>query len=125
MARADSPLKTLSDIKDKTISVGLLGSGTAQSATTLYRLMFGQAIPEQNVQHLSNEDALAALIAEKSGRRHHRRRAARETVQRHEPGTVAANPSAERPIPPRRNDRPREAEPISRRRSAQPAIRTG
>src|SRR6201987_5164587 len=63
--RADSPLKTLADIKDKSISVGLLGSGTAQTATTLYHLMFGQAIPEQNVQHLSNEDALAALIVRK------------------------------------------------------------
>ncbi|OLL28758.1 C4-dicarboxylate ABC transporter substrate-binding protein [Burkholderia sp. SRS-W-2-2016] len=65
VVRADSPLKTLADIKGKNISVGLLGSGTAQSATTLYRLMFGQPIPEQNVQHLSNEDALAALIVNK------------------------------------------------------------
>src|ERR1700744_1610045 len=65
VVRADSPLKTLADIKDKTISVGLLGSGTAQSATTLYHLMFGQPIPEQNVVHLSNEDALAALIVKK------------------------------------------------------------
>jgi hypothetical protein len=47
------------------MSVGLIGSGTAQSATTLYRLMFGQPIPEQNAQHLSNEDALAALIVGK------------------------------------------------------------
>ena len=58
-------MKTFADIKDKSISVGLLGSGTAQTATTLYHLMFGQAIPEQNVQHLSNEDALAALIVKK------------------------------------------------------------
>ncbi|WNC91998.1 TAXI family TRAP transporter solute-binding subunit [Paraburkholderia sp. FT54] len=65
VVRADSPLKTLADIKDKSISVGLIGSGTAQSATTLYHLMFGQAIPEQNIQHLSNEDALAALIVKK------------------------------------------------------------
>jgi TRAP-type uncharacterized transport system substrate-binding protein len=65
VVRADSPLKTLADIKDKTISVGLLGSGTAQSATTLYRLMFGQPIPAENIQHLSNEDALAALIVKK------------------------------------------------------------
>ncbi|QQC67449.1 TAXI family TRAP transporter solute-binding subunit [Paraburkholderia ginsengisoli] len=65
VVRADSPLKTLADIKDKTISVGLLGSGTAQSATTLYHLMFNQPIPAQNVQHLSNEDALAALIVKK------------------------------------------------------------
>lgn len=65
VVRADSPLKTFADIKDKSISVGLIGSGTAQSATTLYRLMFGQPIPEQNVQHLSNEDAIAALIVKK------------------------------------------------------------
>ncbi|MGF6774327.1 TRAP transporter TAXI family solute receptor [Paraburkholderia sp. GAS199] len=65
VVRADSPMKTLADIKDKTISVGLLGSGTAQSATTLYHLMFGQNIPDQNIQHLSNEDALAALIVKK------------------------------------------------------------
>ncbi|SOF01601.1 hypothetical protein SAMN05446635_9702 [Burkholderia sp. OK233] len=65
VVRADSPMKTFVDIKDKSISVGLLGSGTAQTATTLYHLMFGQAIPEQNVQHLSNEDALAALIVKK------------------------------------------------------------
>ena len=65
VVRADSPMKTLADIKDKNISIGLLGSGTAQSASTLYHLMFGQPIPEQNVQHLSNEDALAALIVKK------------------------------------------------------------
>ncbi|RDJ99929.1 TAXI family TRAP transporter solute-binding subunit [Paraburkholderia lacunae] len=65
VVRSDSPLKTFAEIKDKSISIGLIGSGTAQSATTLYHLMFGQAIPEQNVQHLSNEDALAALIARK------------------------------------------------------------
>lgn len=65
VVRADSPLKTINDIKDKNISVGLVGSGTAQSATTIYRLMFGQPIPDQNVQHFSNEDALAALIVKK------------------------------------------------------------
>ncbi|MCP3718760.1 TAXI family TRAP transporter solute-binding subunit [Paraburkholderia sp. CNPSo 3281] len=65
VVRSDSPMKTINEIKDKMISVGLIGSGTAQSATTLYRLMFGQPIPEQNAQHLSNEDALAALIVKK------------------------------------------------------------
>jgi TRAP-type uncharacterized transport system substrate-binding protein len=63
--RADSPIKTINEIKDKNISVGLLGSGTAQSANTIYRLMFGQPIADQNAQHLSNEDALAALIVKK------------------------------------------------------------
>ncbi|TDN63547.1 TAXI family TRAP transporter solute-binding subunit [Paraburkholderia sp. BL10I2N1] len=65
VVRADSPLKSINDIKNQNMSVGLIGSGTAQSATTLYRLMFGQPIPEQNAQHLSNEDALAALIVGK------------------------------------------------------------
>jgi uncharacterized protein len=65
VVRNDSPMKTINEIKDKVISVGLIGSGTAQSATTLYRLMFGQPVPEQNAQHLSNEDALAALIVKK------------------------------------------------------------
>jgi uncharacterized protein len=65
VVRNDSPMQNINEIKGKTISVGLIGSGTAQSATTLYRLMFGQTIPDQNVQHLSNEDALAALIVRK------------------------------------------------------------
>jgi TRAP transporter TAXI family solute receptor len=65
VVRNDSPLKTINEIKDKVISVGLIGSGTAQSATTLYKLMFGTTIPDQNAQHLSNEDALAALIVKK------------------------------------------------------------
>ncbi|HXZ06665.1 MAG TPA: TAXI family TRAP transporter solute-binding subunit, partial [Paraburkholderia sp.] len=65
VVRNDSPMKTINEIKDKVISVGLIGSGTAQSATTLYRLMFGQPIPDQYAQHLSNEDALAALIVKK------------------------------------------------------------
>ncbi|TKC92634.1 TAXI family TRAP transporter solute-binding subunit [Trinickia terrae] len=63
VVRSDSPMNAIQDIKGKTISVGLLGSGTAQSATTLYRLMFGRPIDDANVQHLSNEDALAQLIA--------------------------------------------------------------
>ncbi|CAG4926677.1 TAXI family TRAP transporter solute-binding subunit [Paraburkholderia saeva] len=65
VVRADSPLKNINDIKNQNMSVGLIGSGTAQSATTLYRLMFGTAIPDQYAQHLSNEDALAALIVKK------------------------------------------------------------
>src|ERR1700712_793689 len=45
VVRADSPLNSINEIKDKNISVGLIGSGTAQSANTLYRLMFNQPIP--------------------------------------------------------------------------------
>ena len=65
VVRNDSPMNTINEIKDKVISIGPIGSGTAQSATTLYRLMFNQPIPEQNVQSLSNEDAIAALVVKK------------------------------------------------------------
>ncbi len=65
VVRSDSPLNTINEIKDKKMSVGLIGSGTAQSATTLYRLMFGEQIADENAEHLSNEDALAALIVHK------------------------------------------------------------
>ncbi|WP_250510169.1 TAXI family TRAP transporter solute-binding subunit [Caballeronia sp. GACF4] len=65
VVRSDSPLKYIQEIKDKNISVGLLGSGTAQSSATLYRLMFGEPIADQNAQHYSNEDALAKLIVRK------------------------------------------------------------
>ena len=47
------------------IGLGLIGSGPAQSSATLYRLMFGEPIPDQNAQHYSNEDALAKLIVRK------------------------------------------------------------
>jgi TRAP transporter TAXI family solute receptor len=65
VVRSDSPLNYIHEIKDKNISVGLIGSGTAQSANTLYRLMYGEAVPERNAQHFSNEEALAQLIAGK------------------------------------------------------------
>jgi uncharacterized protein len=65
VVRSDSPLKTINEIRDKNISVGPIGSGTAQSAETLYRLMFGEPIPEANEQHYNNEDSLAKLIVRK------------------------------------------------------------
>ncbi|WP_248323154.1 TAXI family TRAP transporter solute-binding subunit [Caballeronia sp. Sq4a] len=65
VVRSDSPLKNINEIKGKNISVGPIGSGTAQSAETLYRLMFGEPIPDANEQHYNNEDALAKLIVRK------------------------------------------------------------
>lgn len=65
VARADSPMKNIQEIKGKNISVGPIGSGTAQSAETLYRLMFGEPIADTNEQHLNNEDSLAKLIVGK------------------------------------------------------------
>jgi TRAP transporter TAXI family solute receptor len=66
IARADSPLQFVHEIKDARINVGPLRSGTAMSATTLYRLMFGAAIPEANTSYLSNEDALIKLTGDHS-----------------------------------------------------------
>jgi TRAP transporter TAXI family solute receptor len=66
VTRADSPLTYIHELKDKKINVGPVGSGTALSATTLYRLMFGSALPEANASYLSNEDALLKLTGDKS-----------------------------------------------------------
>lgn len=66
VTRADSPLHFIHEIKDKKINVGPVGSGTALSATTLYRLMYGQNLPDGNVSYLSNEEALLKLTGDKS-----------------------------------------------------------
>ena len=66
VARADSPLNSINEIKNKKLSVGPLGSGTALTSRTLYQLMFGEPPPAANVQYLSNEDALVALTVDKT-----------------------------------------------------------
>ena len=66
VARADSPLNSIHEIKNKKISVGPLGSGTALTSRTLYQLMFGEPMPAANAQYLSNEEALAKLTVDKS-----------------------------------------------------------
>ena len=66
IARADAPIDNVHDIKDARINVGLLRSGTAMSATTLYRLMFNQPLADANMSFLSNEEALAKLVTDKS-----------------------------------------------------------
>ncbi|VWX62379.1 conserved exported hypothetical protein [Burkholderiales bacterium 8X] len=66
VARADSPLNAIHEIKDKKIAVGALGSGTALTSRTLYQLMFGQPISAANAQYMSNEDALIKLTVDKS-----------------------------------------------------------
>ncbi len=42
VARADSPMNSINEIKNKKISVGPLGSGTALTSRTIYNLMFGE-----------------------------------------------------------------------------------
>ncbi|MDT3669956.1 MAG: TAXI family TRAP transporter solute-binding subunit [Aromatoleum sp.] len=66
IVRANAPFDFVHQIRDAKINVGPIGSGTALSATTLYRQMFGSAIPESNASFLSNEDALVKLLTEKS-----------------------------------------------------------
>jgi TRAP transporter TAXI family solute receptor len=66
IVRQDSPLNYVHEIRDARINVSERGSGTALTATTLYRLMFNTPIPEAKTSYLSNEDALVKLTTEKS-----------------------------------------------------------
>lgn len=66
IARADSPLEFVHDIKGAKINVGPLLSGTAMSATTLYRQMFDRPIADANASYLSNEEALIKLTGDKT-----------------------------------------------------------
>ena len=66
IVRSDSSLNYVHEIKDAKINVGPLRSGTAMSATTIYRQMFGTGLADANASFLSNEDALVKLIGDKS-----------------------------------------------------------
>jgi TRAP transporter TAXI family solute receptor len=66
IVREDSPLNYIHEIRDAKINVGELGSGTALTTTTLYRLMYNMPIPEANATFLSNEEALVKLTTDKS-----------------------------------------------------------
>ena len=66
IVRADSDLEFIHDIKKAKINVGPLLSGTAMSATTLYRQMFDVPIAEADASYLSNEEALIKLTGDKT-----------------------------------------------------------
>ncbi len=66
IVRADSDLNAIHDIRNAKINVGEIGSGTALTTTTLYRLMFNAPVPQGNASFLPNEDALVKLITDKS-----------------------------------------------------------
>ncbi len=66
IVRADAPFNFVHEIKDAKINVGPLRSGTAMSATTIYRQMFGAPPPEGNASYLSNEEALVKLTGDKT-----------------------------------------------------------
>ena len=66
IARSDASINYIHEIKDAKINAGALRSGTAMSATTLYKQMFGVTLPDANASFLPNEEALVKLIGDKS-----------------------------------------------------------
>jgi uncharacterized protein len=66
VVRADSPMNFVHEIKDAKINVGPIGSGTALTTVTLYRLLFDESLAEAKTSFLTNEEALVKLIADKS-----------------------------------------------------------
>ncbi len=64
VVRSSSPLNFVHEIKEAKINVGPLRSGTAMSATTIYRQLFGTTLPDENASFLSNEDALLKLVGD-------------------------------------------------------------
>jgi len=66
VVRTDSPLQFVHEIRDARINIGPLQSGTAMSASTIYRLMFAQSLPERQVSTLTNEEALVRLTTDRS-----------------------------------------------------------
>ena len=66
VVRSDSELNHIHDIKNAKINAGESGSGTALTSFTLYRAMFGGAMPQANTSFFSNEEALAKLVTDRS-----------------------------------------------------------
>jgi hypothetical protein len=66
VVRADSAMHFVHEIRDAKINIGPLQSGTAMSASTIYRLMFTQSLPERQVSTLTNEEALVKLTTDRS-----------------------------------------------------------
>jgi TRAP transporter TAXI family solute receptor len=66
IARADSGLTYIHDIKNAKINGGLVGSGAAFITHTLYKMMFNAPIPDANATFLPNDEALIKLITDKS-----------------------------------------------------------
>ncbi|HQS33012.1 MAG: C4-dicarboxylate ABC transporter substrate-binding protein [Polaromonas sp. 24-62-144] len=66
VVRADSPRNFIHEIYNARLNAGEQGSGTALTSATLYRLMFHQAMPEASTTYLSNEEALAKLVTDKT-----------------------------------------------------------
>ena len=66
VVRADSERNFIHEINNAKLNAGEQGSGTALTSATLYRLMFGASMPDATTSYLSNEEALAKLVTDKS-----------------------------------------------------------
>ena len=66
IVRADSERNYIHEIRNAKINAGETGSGTALTSATLYRLMFGVAMPDDSASFLPNEEALAKLVTDKT-----------------------------------------------------------
>ena len=66
VVRADSERNFIHEIKNAKLNAGEQGSGTALTSATLYRSMFGEAMPEASTSFLSNDEALAKLVTDKT-----------------------------------------------------------
>ena len=96
IARADSPLELRARDQGRPINVGPLRSGTAMSATTIYRQMFGHPIADANASFLSQRGrAPQAGRRQERRRRRRRRRSAGQAAGRHEARGAQAHQAAE------------------------------
>jgi uncharacterized protein len=66
IARRDSPLAFIHEIRDRRINVGPERSHRALTASRLYERMFGVAMQPTNVSTLGDDEALAKLVKDKS-----------------------------------------------------------
>jgi hypothetical protein len=66
IVRADSERNYVHEIQNAKINAGELGSGTALTSATLYRLMFGEPMADASTSYVSNEEALAKLVTDKT-----------------------------------------------------------
>ncbi|HZN26214.1 MAG TPA: TAXI family TRAP transporter solute-binding subunit [Burkholderiales bacterium] len=66
IVRRDSPLTSIHEIRDIRINVGPEDSSRGLTASRLYERMFGTPMQPANVSTLSDDDAIARLIGEKS-----------------------------------------------------------
>lgn len=61
LVRADSPLEYVHEIRGRRLAIDRVQSGTALTAATLYRRMFGEPIADGNASFMPTEDALVRL----------------------------------------------------------------